>query len=68
MPMFTLKIAAGRTSEAIHVQFVAEDAAEALIIAHRDAGDRFAELWRDNGKLCTIRRAPVGSDEFWEVS
>jgi hypothetical protein len=66
--MFTLKIAADRTSEAIHVEFDAEDAAAALIYAHREAGNRSAELWQGDEKLCTIQRTPVGSDEFWQVS
>jgi len=68
MPSYSLKIAADRTSEAIHIRFDAVDAAEALIIAHREAVNKSAELWRENHKVCTIRREPVGGDEFWHIS
>ncbi len=68
MPLFKLKIAADRTNEAIHIQFSAEDASDALIMAHREAGESVAELWQDDQKLCTIRRSPVGGDAFWQVS
>ncbi|RYD88916.1 MAG: hypothetical protein EOP50_18300 [Sphingobacteriales bacterium] len=68
MPTFSLKIAADRTGEAVHVQFDAVDAADALGIAHREAKERPAELWQDDRKLCTIRRSPVGGDGFWQVS
>lgn len=46
------------------IEFDAEDAATALSIAHKEAPDRSAELWRDAQKLCTIRRKEEG---FWQV-
>lgn len=46
------------------VEFEAEDAAQALIIAHREARKHSAELWRDGEKLCSIRRQ---SSEVWEI-
>lgn len=46
------------------IEFEAEDAGEALIIAHREATERNAELWRDNQRLCTIRRDP---SDLWKL-
>ena len=46
------------------IEFEAYDASMALAIAHREAEDRWAELWRDGRKLCTIRR--TGHD-VWEI-
>jgi len=46
------------------IEFEAPDASMALAIAHREAADRWAELWRDGRKLCTIRR--TGHD-VWEI-
>jgi hypothetical protein len=46
------------------VEFEAEDAAEALMIAHKEASNRWAELWRDGRKLCTIQRTEQG---VWEL-
>lgn len=62
MSEFTLKIAADRTGEAAHIQFNADDAAGALIIARREAGSRTAELWEGERKLCTIRISSVERD------
>jgi hypothetical protein len=46
------------------IEFEASDAAHALIIAHKEASNRSAELWRDGKKVCTIRR--IGED-IWEI-
>ena len=40
------------------VEFEAPDAAKALIIAHEQAHNRSAELWKGRDRLCTIRRTP----------
>ncbi|WEK47793.1 MAG: hypothetical protein P0Y56_05720 [Candidatus Andeanibacterium colombiense] len=50
--------------EAKIVEFDADDAAEALTIAHSESARRNAELWSDAEKLCTIRRSEIG---YWEV-
>ena len=46
------------------VEFDAFDAAQALIIAHKEACERSAELWCDGAKLCTIRRDGSGT---WKI-
>lgn len=46
------------------VDFEAQDAATALVIAHKEASNRSAELWCDGRKLCTIKRA---REDFWEI-
>ena len=46
------------------VEFEAEDAFKALVVAHEKATDGSAELWRDGQKLCSIRR---GQREVWEI-
>jgi hypothetical protein len=38
------------------VHFTAEDAADALIVAHQLATERSAELWHGDFRLCTIKR------------
>lgn len=38
------------------VHFTAEDAADALIVAHQLATDRSAELWDGNFRVCRIER------------
>jgi hypothetical protein len=38
------------------VEFDAMDAAAALIYAHKASPDRSAELWREDRRLCHIRR------------
>lgn len=42
--------------EAGIVHFTAEDAADALIVAHQLASDQSAELWHGDFRLCTIKR------------
>ena len=49
------------------IRFDAEDASMALILAHRQAPDRSAELWRDDRKLCSIKRKVVDHSEIWIV-
>lgn len=39
------------------VEFQAEDAAEALIIAHKESSRTSAELWCGDRQLCRINRA-----------
>lgn len=49
------------------IRFDADDASMALILAHRQAPDRSAELWRDDQKLCSIKRKLVDHSEIWIV-
>ena len=48
------------------IEFHGEDPSLALQIAHREASDRPAELWKDGEKLCTIRRVGEGPD-YWMI-
>jgi hypothetical protein len=41
------------------VHFTAEDAADALIVAHQLAAEQSAELWHGSFRLCTIKRPAV---------
>ena len=59
---------AGTQDGSATLAFLAEDAASALIIAHKRASDQCAELWRDGQKLCTIKRMPVSDDHYWQVA
>jgi hypothetical protein len=47
------------------IEFEAEDASRALVIAQREARHRTAELWCDGSKLCAIRRLKA---DAWEIS
>ena len=49
------------------VEFEAHDSSEALLIAHREARSRSAELWCDGAKICTIRRTPSNVWEIWPL-
>ena len=46
------------------VEFEAEDAFKALVLAHDKATDQSAELWLEDRKLCSIRRV---RGEVWRV-
>jgi hypothetical protein len=48
-----------------YVEFEAEDASRALVIAQREARHRAAQLSRDGRTLCTIRRL---EGDAWEIS
>lgn len=47
------------------IEFEAGNPSEALAIARGEARSRFAEMWCDGRKLCTIRRNAAG---YWEVN
>jgi hypothetical protein len=55
-------------SQAKTVEFEAEDASYALVVANREAGGRAAELWEGDRMLCKLRRMSGAEAEFWEVS
>lgn len=44
-----------------------EDATMALMLAHRQAPDWPAELWRDDSKVCSIKRKLVDHSEIWII-
>jgi len=46
------------------VEFEAHDAAMALILAHKEAANRSAELWCDGHRVCSIKKTDHG---FWEI-
>jgi hypothetical protein len=56
MKVYTLRFSGDGQGMTKHVEFSAEDLPAALIIAHRKAARRTAELWLGARKLCTIRR------------
>lgn len=55
---YTLTFSANRIEPNDVVEFEAEDAADALIIAHQQTLRTSAELWCGNRQLCKINRAP----------
>lgn len=56
MKIYTLHFSDDGEGLARRIEFKAEDLTAALIIAHREANRRTAELWEGATKLCTIRR------------
>jgi organic hydroperoxide reductase OsmC/OhrA len=66
MNIYTLKFPDDGNVGALRLDFGAEDAADALVTAHRKASGirsgRAAELWQGAHKLCTIRRAIDGAE------
>ncbi len=64
MKTYRLVFPKDRKREAQVIEFDAADAGEALIIAHREATERSAELWCDGKCHCTIRRDEA---DFWQI-
>lgn len=62
--IYSLRFDAKGESPRHEIEFYANNAYQALVIAHREGGGRSAELWRDGKKLCTISEL-AGS--FWEI-
>ncbi|MPS67230.1 MAG: hypothetical protein E2586_01865 [Novosphingobium sp.] len=62
MKIYTLRFSEDAEGVARRIEFKAEDLTTALIIAHREAARRTAELWDEARKLCTIRREAAASD------
>jgi hypothetical protein len=56
---YMLSFTDGSVTESEKIPFEATDVGEALVFAHSASADRPAELWDENGKLCTIRPACV---------
>jgi hypothetical protein len=48
------------------IEFHGEDPCRALQIAHQEACDRPAELWKDGKLVCTIRRVGEAPD-YWMI-
>ncbi len=46
------------------IEFHANDAYQALVVAHDRARHHSAELWRDGKRLCTLRRV---DGEVWQI-
>lgn len=49
------------------IEFDAEDAAMALVYAHKQSPKHSFELWKDDLKLCRINRTPVREDSLWAI-
>ena len=62
---YCLKFADDKSGPAKTVDFQAEDASEALVIARTEAADRDVELWKGNKLLCHLKH---DEHEVWEIS
>ncbi|WP_395336805.1 hypothetical protein WBP06_20695 [Novosphingobium sp. BL-8H] len=62
MKIYTLRFSDDGEGVARRLEFKAEDLTAALIIAHREATRRTAELWERARKLCTVRREVEEND------
>lgn len=62
---YRLKFLGNKPELQKEIEFEAEDAAGALMIAHREAAEQTAELWCDGRKLCTVRRS---RQDVWQVN
>ncbi len=67
MNIYTLKFPDEGNVGALRFDFDAEDAADALVTAHRKADElrsgRAAELWQGTRRLCAIRRSAASAAE-----
>lgn len=66
MPIYTLRFTGDDRQPAKSVDFEAEDASTALIIAHREASRHSAELWCHGKPVCTIKRTGKAG-EVWQI-
>lgn len=67
MPVYTMKFSEDGRGEAKRIEFEAENASAALVVAHHEASNRCAELWCEDQCLCSIQR--VGQDgDVWLVT
>lgn len=57
MPRYRLKRFQAQATHDQVIDFDAEDISSALMFAHEQAVEGYAELWRYETKLCTIDRA-----------
>jgi len=62
--LYSLRFESGNAGQAERIDFAADDAYQALVIARRESGGRPAELWRGEIRLSTISEI---SDSFWEI-
>jgi hypothetical protein len=67
MAHYSLVFAADAQGRHKVVCFDALDAADALLIAHRETKGFSAELWKDHIYVCAIRRTDVDGDDIWEI-
>ena len=56
MAIYALVFSDDECGLAKRLEFSADDLTSALITGHKEAIGRTAELWRDEIRLCTIRR------------
>ncbi len=54
-------------NDELAVEFDANDAAAALIYAHKESTGRSAELWKNDKMLCRIRRVPTAETTIWQI-
>jgi hypothetical protein len=62
--IYRIKFLEERERPGKEVEFEAEDAYQALVIAGKEARRRAAELWLNGEGLCSIARR---GDDFWEI-
>ena len=68
MPIYTIRFADDHAGEAKRVEFIGGDASDALIVVSREAPRRTVGLWEGDTKICSLRRRPVGIDDYWVIS
>ena len=62
--LYSLRFESGDAGQTERIDFAADDAYQALVIARRESGGRSAELWRGDTRLSTISEI---SNSFWEI-
>ena len=68
MISYQLRFATDGIGQEKRIEFDALDASDALLIAHREAPHRAAELWQGDQKLCTLRRRQASGGDLWQIS
>jgi len=66
MSHYSLIFHADGTGPQKRIEFHGEDPGRALLLAHRESGERSAELWKDGERICTIRKVGERPD-YWMI-
>ncbi len=66
MPHYSLIFRGDGAEPRKRIEFQSEDPGRALLLAHRERGERAAELWSDGKRVCTIRKVGVRPD-YWMI-
>ena len=66
MPHYSLIFSSDGIGPQKRIEFHGEDPGRALLLAHREPGERSAELWKDGERICRIHKVGERPD-YWMI-